>query len=61
MKDRYGRIFIGDVITKVADKKITSKDDIFHELEKYKIGDRIEIVYYREGKKKKTTIKLQQL
>jgi len=61
MKDRYGRIFIGDVITKVADKKIISKDDIFHELEKFKIGDKIEIVYYREGKKKKTTIKLQQL
>lgn len=61
MKDRFGRIFLGDVITKVGDKKVSSKDDIFHELESYKIGDTIEVEYIRQKRKKKVKITLQQL
>ena len=61
MKDRYGRIFLGDVITQIEGKKVNSKDDIFHELEKYKIGDTIKVEYIRKNIKKKVTIKLQQL
>jgi S1-C subfamily serine protease len=61
MKDRFGRIFIGDVIIKIGKKEVKSKDDIFHELENYQVGDSINIEYLRGGKLKKMKIKLQQL
>ncbi len=61
MKDNYGRIYVGDIITQIEGVKITSKDDIFHELEKFKIGDTIKIDYFRDNKKKSVKIKLQEL
>jgi S1-C subfamily serine protease len=61
MKDKFGRIFLGDVITKIGKKRISSKDDIFHELEAYQVGDTIKIEYLRNGKRKNIDIKLQQL
>ncbi len=61
MKDRYGRIFVGDIITKIEGKKINSKDDIFHELEKFEIGDTVKIEFFRKNKKKQTKITLKQL
>lgn len=61
LKDRYGRIYLGDVITKVENKKVNNKDDIFHALEQFKIGDTIKVEFIRENKPKSTTIKLQEL
>ena len=61
MKDRFGRIYIGDIITKIESTNVNSKDDIFHELEKYKIGDSIKIQYFRVNKLKTITIKFKQL
>lgn len=61
MKDNFGRIYIGDVITKVEKIKVNTKDDIFHELENYKIGDSIKIEYIRDKKPQITTIILQEL
>jgi S1-C subfamily serine protease len=61
MKDNYGQIFAGDIISTIEGVKINTKDDIFHELEKYKIGDIIKIQYFRGNKKKSTKIKLKEL
>jgi len=61
MKDRYGRIYIGDVILKIDGTKVISLDDVYHALDKYKIGDTVNIEYLRKGKKKLTKIKLQEL
>lgn len=61
MKDNYGRIYLGDVILKINGKDVNNLDDIYYELDKYKIGDTIELEYLREGKKRKTTVTLQQL
>lgn len=61
LKDRYGQIYLGDVITKIEGEKVKSKDDIFHALEKFKIGDTIKVEYVRENKTKSTNIKLQEL
>ena len=59
MRDSFGRIYIGDVITKIGDKKVSSLDDIYHALDEFKIGDEVDIEFLREGKKKKTQVKLQ--
>ena len=48
----------GDVITKVNDKEISNVAYFRYELYKHKIGDTLEITYLRDGKEKKTSIKL---
>ena len=40
---------LGDVITKVGDKEITSMEDLSAAKKSYKAGDTVEITYYREG------------
>lgn len=48
----------GDIITKVDDEKVTTVSEFKYQLYRHKIGDEIEITYYRNGKENKTTIKL---
>lgn len=50
MRDSYGRIYIGDVILTINSGEVNSRDDIYHELGKYKIGEKILIKYIRKGK-----------
>ncbi|MFT6631651.1 MAG: S1-C subfamily serine protease [Bacteriovoracaceae bacterium] len=61
MRDRYGRIYIGDVVLKINDNEVNSRDDIYHELSKFKIGDTITLHYLRESKLKKVKVKLRSL
>lgn len=61
MRDRYGRIYIGDIILKVDGKEVNSRDDIYHILGKYKIGETVTLDYLRDGKKKKIKLKLKAL
>ena len=60
-RDRFGRIWPGDIILKIEGKEVNGKDDVYHVLEKFKIGDTIEIEFLRERKKKKAKVKLQEL
>ncbi len=60
-RDQRGRYYIGDIILEVAGKKVNNFDDIYHALEKFRIGDEIEVLYLRDGKENKTKIKLSKL
>lgn len=60
-RDNYGRIYPGDLITKIDDKEVHNLDELYHALDKYKIGDTVKIEYYRMGKKKSTKLKLEAL
>ncbi len=60
-RDRYGKYYIGDIITKIDGKPINNFDDIYHVLEKYKAGDKVEVTYERDGKSRKAQIKLTEL
>jgi S1-C subfamily serine protease len=60
-KDRYGRIYLGDVILKIDGVEVNTKDDVYLEIEKKKIGDVVEIEYLREKKTNKIKVKLQEL
>lgn len=55
------RIYVGDVITAIDGKAINDFNDIFNILFEYKVGDKVEVSYLREGKEKKTTVKLEAL
>ncbi len=61
MRDKYGRMYLGDVILKVNGKEVNSRDDIYQVLENKKIGDSVKVLYLRDGKKKKTIVTLREL
>ena len=60
-QDSLGRIYLGDIITKVDGKPVDSLDDIYQILDSKKIGDLVNVQYIREGKTLSTKIKLQAL
>ncbi|MCP4914197.1 MAG: PDZ domain-containing protein [Oligoflexia bacterium] len=57
-RDRSGRYIFGDIILKVAGKKVNTFDDIYQVLEDFKVGDRVEIEYLRDGKTQKVKLNL---
>lgn len=60
-RDRYGRIYGGDIILKIDDKEVNNIDDIYQLLENYQIGDEVEVTYKRENSIKKVKLTLQEL
>jgi S1-C subfamily serine protease len=60
-RDQRGRYYLGDIITNVGSQKVDSYDDIFHALDKFKVGDEVEVQYLRDGEKKKVKMKLKAL
>ena len=46
----------GDIIVKLGDTEIGSLADFRYQLYKYNVGDKLDITYYRNGKKETTTI-----
>lgn len=60
-RDSYGRYFLGDVITKIDNRKVDSYDDIYHALESYKIGQEVTVEYVRDGKVLKERVTLSQI
>jgi S1-C subfamily serine protease len=60
-REASGRVQLGDVITAVDSKKITSPNDLFLTLEKYRVGDSVNVTLLREGKSVQTKITLEAL
>lgn len=53
---------VGDVITSIADKEVNTYDDIFSALDKYNIGDTVDVSYLKDGKTpKKIKMKLYEI
>ena len=48
----------GDIIVSIGDSKVGSIAEFRYELYKHKVGDKVEITYYRDNKMQKTTITL---
>jgi len=49
-RDAQGRVRLGDVITAIDGKKIESPNDLFLTLEKYKVGDAVNVTSSRDGR-----------
>jgi S1-C subfamily serine protease len=60
-QDRYGRVFLGDIILKINDKKVRSFDDVYQIIDKKKVGDKVDVTYLRDDKIVTVKIKLQKL
>ncbi|MCY4523814.1 MAG: trypsin-like peptidase domain-containing protein, partial [Halobacteriovoraceae bacterium] len=57
-RDRYGRLKLGDIILKIDNKKVNKLDDIYHVLEKYKVGDTVQVTFLRDKKIQKVKLKV---
>lgn len=60
-QDNYGRIYLGDIITQIDNKKVNSYDDILFILESYKVGDTVKVTYVRDSKENWAKVKLVKL
>jgi S1-C subfamily serine protease len=49
-RDAEGRLRLGDIITAIDGKKVESPNDLYLLLEKYKIGDAVNLSIFRNGK-----------
>src|SRR5262245_52968801 len=58
-RDKSGRIMLGDIITAVDGKKVQSLNDLFLIMEKYKVGDTVEISLQRDGRTAQTKVLLE--
>jgi len=51
---------LGDIITSLGKKKITSMDDLVKAVETHRVGQKVKVVFYRGGKKTETLLKLEE-
>ena len=58
-RDSEGRLRLGDVITAVDGKKVESPNDLYLALEKYKVGDMVNVSMLRNGKTVQTKVTLE--
>ncbi|MEM9990530.1 MAG: trypsin-like peptidase domain-containing protein [Bacteroidota bacterium] len=58
LRDRYGRVRLGDIIVGVDEKKIGSYSDLILALEEYQPGDVVEVRLRREREEMTLTIEL---
>jgi protease Do-like 1, chloroplastic len=57
----FGETEVGDVITAVDGKKVTTADELATELEQHRIGDEVTITIQRDGKEQKAKVRLQEI
>jgi len=58
-RDASGRVHLGDIITAIDGKKVESPNDLFLALEKYKVGDVVNVSLLREGRPAQVRIALE--
>jgi S1-C subfamily serine protease len=58
-RDAEGRLRLGDIITAVDGQKVESPNDLYLALEKYKVGDAVNLTLLRDGKSVKTKVNLE--
>jgi S1-C subfamily serine protease len=59
MRDQWGRIYLGDVITHIDGEPINSLNDLYHDLNKRRAGGSINLECLRQGTRKMVPITLQ--
>lgn len=60
-RDRYGELYIQDIIVGIDDHKISSYDDLYNVLDQYRIGDTVTITLMRNGEKRKIRFTLERI
>ncbi|XP_020255700.1 LOW QUALITY PROTEIN: protease Do-like 1, chloroplastic [Asparagus officinalis] len=58
-RDSYGRLILGDIITSVNDKKVSSGSDLYRILDQCKVGDTVMVEVLRGDHKEKLPVVLE--
>jgi S1-C subfamily serine protease len=58
-REASGRVHLGDIVTAIDAKKVESSNDLFLVLERYKVGDVVNISLLRDGKPAQARIVLE--
>ncbi|MGH7844302.1 MAG: S1C family serine protease [Candidatus Binatia bacterium] len=58
-RDANGRVRLGDVVIAIDGKKITSSNELFLLLERYKVGDTVSVTLLRDGKQEQVKVTLE--
>jgi S1-C subfamily serine protease len=56
---RDGSIVLGDIITKIDQRDVNDSEDLLNTLDRYQVGDVVEITYLRDGELKTVKVRLQ--
>ncbi len=57
-RDRYGRLYLGDVVVAVDGTKVASYDDLYTALEDKRIGDAVTLTLRRDDKERRVRLTL---
>lgn len=57
-QDRFGHVYIGDIILSINNTEVNNLDDVYQLMENFKIGDVVEIKYKRKDKTQIVKVKL---
>lgn len=57
-RNRYGELYLQDIIVGIDAHKITSYDDLFNVLENYRVGETVTLIIKRNSKERKVRITL---
>jgi S1-C subfamily serine protease len=57
-QDEAGEILIGDIITAINGEKIDNQDDLYRQLDKYKIGDTVQVEVFRGDRRITVPVRL---
>ena len=58
VRDRYGRVRLGDVIVGVEGKTIESTDDLLLALDRRRVGDFVDVTIVRDGSRLEVAVEL---
>ena len=49
-RDTNGRLILGDILVRLGTQRIKHADDLFKAMDAYKVGDKVELEFLRDGK-----------
>ncbi len=49
-RDAGGRLVLGDIIVRIGTHRLKTSDDLFKAMDSFKVGDKVEIEFLRDGK-----------
>jgi len=57
-RDSSGRLYLGDVVVKIDDIAVSSFDDLFNALDRYRVGDMVTLELKRQGRRRRVRFRL---
>jgi S1-C subfamily serine protease len=60
-RDRRGQYYLGDIIVGINNERIKTYDDLYENVNKFKIGDKVKVKIIRDGKEKTVDLALTQV